>query len=71
MIMLKAGALIDPGRLELVHKPFPPVGRNDALLRITADESANAAAKAKDIASFLASQPQAFKIAMTTPAIAM
>ena len=35
MTMMKAAAFIAPGRIELVDKPIPPVGPNDALLRIT------------------------------------
>ena len=35
MAMMKAAALIAPGRIELVDKPIPDVGPNDALLRIT------------------------------------
>lgn len=35
MTMMKAAAFITPGRIELVDKPIPPVGPNDALLRIT------------------------------------
>lgn len=35
MTMMKAAAFIAPGRIELVDKPIPEVGPNDALLRIT------------------------------------
>ncbi len=35
MSMMKAAVFIEPGRIELVDKPIPPVGPNDALLRIT------------------------------------
>lgn len=33
--MMKAAVFIDPGRIEVVSKPIPDVGPNDALLRIT------------------------------------
>ncbi|GIZ12578.1 NAD(P)-dependent alcohol dehydrogenase [Pseudomonas sp. NCCP-436] len=32
---MKAAVFIEPGRIELVDKPIPPVGPNDALVRIT------------------------------------
>ncbi|MDO5666457.1 MAG: NAD(P)-dependent alcohol dehydrogenase [Alcaligenaceae bacterium] len=35
MAMMKAAVFIEPGRIELVDKPIPDVGPNDALLRIT------------------------------------
>lgn len=35
MSMMKAAVFIEPGRIELVDKPIPPVGSNDALVRIT------------------------------------
>ena len=35
MSMMKAAVYIEPGRIELVDKPIPPVGPNDALVRIT------------------------------------
>ncbi|MGY8829855.1 MAG: NAD(P)-dependent alcohol dehydrogenase [Pseudomonadales bacterium] len=35
MSMMKAAVFIEPGRIELVEKPIPPVGPNDALVRIT------------------------------------
>lgn len=35
MSMMKAAVFIEPGRIELVDKPVPPVGPNDALVRIT------------------------------------
>ncbi len=35
MSMMKAAVFIEPGRIELVDKPIPPVGPNDALVRIT------------------------------------
>lgn len=35
MSMMKAAVFIESGRIELVDKPIPPVGPNDALLRIT------------------------------------
>lgn len=35
MSMMKAAVFIEPGRIELVDKPIPPVGANDALVRIT------------------------------------
>jgi threonine dehydrogenase-like Zn-dependent dehydrogenase len=35
MSMMKAAVFIEPGRIELVDKPIPPVGPNDALIRIT------------------------------------
>ncbi|MDF0605661.1 NAD(P)-dependent alcohol dehydrogenase [Neisseriaceae bacterium TC5R-5] len=35
MPMMKAAAFIEPGRIELVEKPIPAVGPNDALIRIT------------------------------------
>jgi len=34
MSMMKAAVFIEPGRIELVDKPIPPVGPNDALVRI-------------------------------------
>jgi threonine dehydrogenase-like Zn-dependent dehydrogenase len=33
--MMKAAVFIEPGRIEVVSKPIPDVGPNDALLRIT------------------------------------
>jgi threonine dehydrogenase-like Zn-dependent dehydrogenase len=33
--MMKAAVFIEPGRIEVVSKPMPDVGPNDALLRIT------------------------------------
>jgi threonine dehydrogenase-like Zn-dependent dehydrogenase len=33
--MMKAAVFVEPGRIELVDKPIPPVGPNDALVRIT------------------------------------
>ncbi len=33
--MMKAAVFIQPGRIELVDKPIPDVGPNDALVRIT------------------------------------
>lgn len=35
MAMMKAAVFIEPGRIELVDKPIPDVGPNDALMRIT------------------------------------
>lgn len=35
MAMMKAAALIEKGRIEIVDKPIPDVGPNDALIRIT------------------------------------
>ncbi|MBV2134629.1 NAD(P)-dependent alcohol dehydrogenase [Pseudomonas sp. MAP12] len=35
MTMMKAAVFVAPGRIELVDKPIPPVGPNDALVRIT------------------------------------
>jgi len=35
MSMMKAAVFIEPGRIELVDKPIPQVGPNDALVRIT------------------------------------
>ena len=35
MSMMKAAVFIEPGRIELVDKPIPEVGPNDALVRIT------------------------------------
>ncbi|ETD69352.1 NADP-dependent alcohol dehydrogenase [Pelistega indica] len=35
MAMMRAAAFIEPGRIELVEKPIPDVGPNDALIRIT------------------------------------
>ena len=35
MPLMKAAVFVEPGRIELVDKPIPPVGPNDALLRIT------------------------------------
>ncbi len=35
MSLMKAAVFIEPGRIELVDKPIPPVGANDALVRIT------------------------------------
>ena len=35
MAMMKAAVFIEPGRIELVDKPIPDVGPNDALIRIT------------------------------------
>lgn len=35
MNMMKAAVFVAPGRIELVDKPIPEVGPNDALLRIT------------------------------------
>ncbi|WP_422911020.1 NAD(P)-dependent alcohol dehydrogenase [Pseudomonas sp. MAC6] len=35
MSMMKAAVFIEPGRIELVDKPIPSVGPNDALVRIT------------------------------------
>lgn len=35
MGLMKAAVFIEPGRIELVDKPIPPVGPNDALVRIT------------------------------------
>ena len=32
---MKAAVFIEPGRIELVDKPIPDVGPNDALVRIT------------------------------------
>ncbi len=33
--MMKAASFVEPGRIELVDKPIPDVGPNDALMRIT------------------------------------
>ncbi len=38
--MMKAAVFIQPGRIELVDKPIPDVGPNDALVRITPPRSA-------------------------------
>tara|TARA_Y100001949_G_scaffold152973_1_gene139642 strand:+ start:35376 stop:36449 length:1074 start_codon:yes stop_codon:yes gene_type:complete len=35
MTMMRAAAFVEPGRIELVDKPIPDVGPNDALARIT------------------------------------
>ncbi|VEA72952.1 5-exo-alcohol dehydrogenase [Serratia rubidaea] len=35
MSMMKAAAFIEKGRIELVDKPIPTPGPNDALLKIT------------------------------------
>ncbi len=35
MTMMKAAVFVEPGRIELVDKPIPPVGPNDALVRVT------------------------------------
>lgn len=35
MTMMRAAAFVEPGRIELVDKPIPDVGPNDALVRIT------------------------------------
>lgn len=35
MSMMKAAVFVAPGRIELVDKPIPEVGPNDALLRVT------------------------------------
>lgn len=35
MSMMKAAAFIEKGRIEIVEKPIPDVGSNDALIRIT------------------------------------
>ena len=35
MAMMKAAAFLDKGRIEIVEKPIPDVGPNDALIRIT------------------------------------
>jgi alcohol dehydrogenase len=35
MDLMKAAVFVEPGRIELVEKPIPPVGPNDALVRIT------------------------------------
>ncbi|MDH1338761.1 NAD(P)-dependent alcohol dehydrogenase [Ectopseudomonas oleovorans] len=35
MSLMKAAVFVEPGRIELVDKPIPPVGANDALVRIT------------------------------------
>ena len=35
MSMMKAAVFVEPGRIELIDKPIPPVGPNDALVRIT------------------------------------
>lgn len=32
--MMKAAVFIQPGRIELVDKPIPDVGPNDALVRL-------------------------------------
>jgi len=34
-IMMKAAVFVEPGRIEVVDKPIPDVGLNDALIRIT------------------------------------
>ncbi len=33
--MMKAAVFVEPGRIEVVDKPIPDVGPNDALIRIT------------------------------------
>jgi threonine dehydrogenase-like Zn-dependent dehydrogenase len=33
--MMKAAVFVKPGRIEVVDKPIPDVGPNDALVRIT------------------------------------
>src|SRR5882762_1499111 len=33
--MMKAAVFVEPGRIEVVEKPIPDVGPNDALIRIT------------------------------------
>ena len=33
--MMKAAVFVEPGRIEIVDKPIPDVGPNDALIRIT------------------------------------
>ena len=33
--MMKAAVFVEPGRIELVDKPIPDVGPNDALIKIT------------------------------------
>ena len=33
--MMKATVFVAPGRIELVDKPIPAIGPNDALIRIT------------------------------------
>ncbi|MEL5547452.1 alcohol dehydrogenase catalytic domain-containing protein [Serratia nevei] len=35
MRMMKAAAFIEKGRIELIEKPIPSPGPNDALLKIT------------------------------------
>lgn len=35
MAMMKAAVFVEPGRIELIDKPIPEVGPNDALVRIT------------------------------------
>ena len=35
MSTMKAAVFVEPGRIELVSKPIPSVGPNDALIRIT------------------------------------
>ena len=35
MSTMKAAVFVEPGRIELVSKPIPSVGPNDALVRIT------------------------------------
>ena len=35
MAMMKAAAFLEKGRIEIVEKPIPDVGPNDALIRIT------------------------------------
>ena len=35
MPMMKATVFVAPGRIELVDKPIPEIGPNDALIRIT------------------------------------
>src|SRR5687767_5221945 len=34
-VMMKAAVFLEPGRIELIDKPIPEVGPNDALVRIT------------------------------------
>ncbi|QKQ47099.1 MULTISPECIES: NAD(P)-dependent alcohol dehydrogenase [Achromobacter] len=34
-VMMKAAVFVEPGRIEIVDKPIPDVGPNDALIRIT------------------------------------
>jgi threonine dehydrogenase-like Zn-dependent dehydrogenase len=33
--MMKAAVFVEPGRIEVVSKPIPDVGPNDALVRFT------------------------------------